>query len=88
MTNIETTGPDTAKLVNNIPSISLDDLPPRCGSTKRRIRRVADPHIRPHKVKGRVYYTYCRGTDPEIYLGSADTILRAVKGNQNSIRRK
>lgn len=39
----------------------------------------AAPHIRKHEVKGRVYYCYVRGTDREIYLGSADIILKAVQ---------
>lgn len=69
------------KLVNNDPlslrNIIMAEKPP----TKKRIRRIAEPHLRPHTVKGRTYYTYCRGTDREIYLGSADAILKAVKGN-------
>lgn len=54
-------------------------------STKKRsyrIRRIADPHIRAHMSNGRPYYYYCRGTDKEIYMGDADTILQAVKGNK------
>lgn len=50
--------------------------------------RTAQSHIRPHKVKGRTYYSYVRGTDKEIYLGDADTILKAVqavkKGGESS----
>lgn len=43
-----------------------------------RLIRIADPYIRAHKKDGRNYYYYCRGIDPEIYLGTADSILRAV----------
>jgi ribosomal protein S20 len=67
------------KLVNNIPLVSLDIPVLQKPSTKKRIRRIAEPHIRGHQVKGRVYYTYCRGTDREVYLGDADAILKAVK---------
>ena len=44
---------------------------------KPRIRYVAEPHIRSHKIKGKLYYYYCHGTDREIYLGTADAILQA-----------
>lgn len=45
----------------------------------KKIRRIAEPHINRRRVKGRYYYYYCRGTDQEIYLGTADNILRAVQ---------
>lgn len=56
------------------------------GSTRRgkkqqqptRITRWAEPRLKTRKVKGNIYYYYCRGIDPEIYLGTADSILRAV----------
>jgi hypothetical protein len=69
------------KLVEDIPLVSLDIPVPKIPLTKKRsrVRRFAEPHIRGHHVKGRVYYTYCRGTDREIYLGDADAILKAVK---------
>ena len=72
---------DIEKLVEDIPLSSLDVTVPKIPPTKKRayrIRRIAEPHIRGHKVKGRTYYTYCRGTDQEIYLGSANAILKAV----------
>lgn len=42
------------------------------------IKRMADPHLSSHKIKGVLYYTYRRGVDKEIYLGTADAILVAV----------
>jgi len=45
----------------------------------RRITYHADPHIEGRKIKGRTYYYYRRGADTPMYLGSADTILKAVK---------
>ena len=68
------------KLVEDIPPASLDIPIPRTGLTKKRTRKLAAPHLRPHNVRGHVYYYYCRGADKEIYLGDADAILRAVKG--------
>ena len=78
---------DLIKLVDILGEMSLD-LPvimgrgpaPTNQQAQKRITRVTEPHLRPHKVKGKLYYHYCRGTDPEIYLGSADSILKAVKG--------
>lgn len=74
---------DVEKLVNTGGSLYVNGVcifPPKNDSTNKPIRRITDPHLRPHKVKGRLYYSYCRGTDVEIYLGSADAILKAVKG--------
>ena len=73
---------DIEKLVDNIPLVSLDVPVPQKPLTKKRsrIRRIADPHIRGHQVKGKTYYFFCRGVDKEIYLGDAVTILKAVKG--------
>jgi len=71
--------PDIEKLVEEIPLISYDIAVPKTPPTKKRIRRIADPHIRGKKVKGHVYYYYCRGIDKEKYLGDADAILRAVR---------
>lgn len=68
------------KLVDDIPLVSLDIPLPKRRSTKRQSRKRAEPHLRAHKVKGRDYYYYVRGTDKEIYLGDADSILKAVKG--------
>ena len=56
-------------LVEDIPVASLDIDVPKRGLTKKRIRRIAEPHLRAHRVKGRIYYCYVRGTDREIYLG-------------------
>jgi len=43
-----------------------------------RISRVREPHIIKKNRGGQEYYTYCRGTDRELYLGDADRILQAV----------
>lgn len=70
------------KLVENTPDTSFEVAINRdefAELTNRKLRRMAEPHLRPHKVKGRVYYTYVRGTDKEIYLGDANAILRAVR---------
>jgi hypothetical protein len=53
--------------------------------TNQRVRRVADPYIRPHRTKNKVYYTHCRG-DKEIYLGSADFILKAVLFYKDNVK--
>ncbi len=73
---------DLKKLVEEIPPASLNVPLPQRRSTKKRVRRIAEPHIRSHRVKGHVYYTHCRGTDKEIYLGDADAILKAAKGGR------
>jgi len=83
MTTTKANNKEREKLVNNIPPDSLEVRIPEKGLTNRPIRRITVPYLRAHKVKGRLYYTYCRGTDKEIYLGDADSILRAVKGSQN-----
>jgi hypothetical protein len=69
------------KLVKDTPVVTLDVPLPETTPTKKRsyrIRRVAEPHIRRHVVRGRKYYTYCRGVDKEVYLGTAESILGAV----------
>lgn len=65
-------------------SLKVDELL-RQGRPMTNVCGVTEPHIRPHKVKGRIYYSYYNGTDKEIYLGTADRILQAVKGSQLSI---
>lgn len=75
---------DTEKLVKNAPadSLKLSDLKiqgNKFTNKQARIRRIPEPRIRPHKVKGREYYFYIEG-DNEIYLGSAESILGKVKG--------
>lgn len=89
MVNTEHEMPGDKKLVGLMDPIRRGGGPKSRGVlilTKKRIRRIADPHVRAHKVKGRNYYYFCRGTDPEIYLGTAEAILLAVKPGQNSIR--
>jgi hypothetical protein len=80
MENIKANIQDPGNLVEDMPVVSLDIQVPKKNSTKKRIRRIAEPHIRSHQVNGYLYYYYVRGEDREIYLGSADTILKAVTG--------
>lgn len=69
----------TEKLVEKPSRVTYKSTGTRRRSTK---KHVAEPHIRPHTIKGRTYYTYCHGAGPEIYLGTADAILKAVKGGK------
>lgn len=77
----------TKKLVKERPPASLEksvSLSNEFSSTNklsllRDNSNRAAPHIRRHQVKGHTYYSYVRGTDQEIYLGSADIILKAVQ---------
>ena len=82
MTTIKANNNELKKLVNDIPLFTPDKQVSKKHSTKKRIRRIAEPHIRAHQVKGRQYYSYIRGEDKEIYLGTAESILKAVR-NQN-----
>lgn len=69
---------DSKKMVLSTNKTSgLHDVTPnsKTRSTKSRGRPLAVAHLRPHTSNGKIYYYYCRGRDPEIYLGSADTIL-------------
>lgn len=73
------------KLVDKIPLASYNVPIPDTTLTKKRayrIRRIAEPHLRPHTVKGKQYWYYCRGADNEIYLGDADFILMAVQSKK------
>jgi hypothetical protein len=68
------------KLVDLIPPASLNG--PEMGkepTKKRGYRKKAPGRLRPHTVNGKVYYYFCRGRDKEIYLGSADRILMAMR---------
>lgn len=57
--------------------LSLKDFPlPKV--TKKKKQPAG--RIRGHWIKGKTYYYYCRGRNKEIYLGSAEAILRAMKG--------
>ena len=74
------------KLVEDAPLVSYEIPVPAATSTKKRIRRIADPHIRHKTIKGRNYYYYCRGEDREIYLGTADSVLAAVMTAKGKVR--
>ena len=76
MTIAETGNKGNKKLVENRGSARRGGN----GRSKRLTNRLAEPHIRAHEVKGKRYYYYVRGTDREIYLGTANAILEAVKG--------
>ena len=79
---------DTKKLVKNgdTDSLNLSDFKnPSVKLTNKhtRLHQTLEPRIRPHIVRGKEYYFFCQG-DKEIYLGSAENILCAVreqKGN-------
>ena len=71
--------PGDKKLVKNPTPIRHDIPKPVHELTKKGSRQAAAPYLRAHRVNGHTYYSYCHGTDKEIYLGSADTILKAVK---------
>lgn len=72
--------------VNPIYSFGL--LPRKEPRTKKRIRRIAEPHLEARRVNGKVYYRYRRGIDKPIYLGDADKVLTAVMfySNNNKCR--
>ena len=85
---------DIETILSDIDSLS-EQLEPgslgRQGKSKRSNKKhagrpLAEAHIaeRTRKAKGKVYryYNYCRGTDKEVYLGNADSILEAVKGRK------
>jgi hypothetical protein len=80
MEDNKATTTDRKILVEDMPLASLGMPVIQKTATKKRIRRIAEPHIRSHKVYGYIYYYYVRGEDQEIYLGSADSILKAVTG--------
>lgn len=69
----------------NIKTISSDDGDKNKPMVKKRAyrkRKIAKGHIY-HRDRGKNrFYYYRRGTDPEIYLGDADTILEKVKGKK------
>lgn len=47
-------------------------------TTNGSIRRIPEPRLEAHRSRGNLYYHYCRGSFRE-YLGSADSILKAVR---------
>lgn len=63
------------KLSQQAASVSFEQRGKKPGGIT---RRLAEPRLKARKVKGYTYYTYCRGTDQEIYLGTAQMILKAV----------
>lgn len=44
----------------------------------KKVRRIADPHIRAKKINGKLYYYYRPGAKREIFLGGADYLLSLV----------
>ncbi|OGO00986.1 MAG: hypothetical protein A2Y58_03175 [Chloroflexi bacterium RBG_13_51_52] len=74
-TNNNTTG---QKLVQDEP-LGTNDLPALVAAcNKKRIRRIAEPHIESYTSNGQQYYRYRRGSDQPIYLGTAESILAAI----------
>lgn len=71
-----TEGVKEKKLVNQ-PYHPVPKPQPKKGS----IAGATNGYLRAHTSmrNGKKYYYYCRGTDPEIYLGTAEAILRKVK---------
>ena len=72
------------KLVKNdvLSNLSFEALSRQARElTKKRIRREKIPRIREHKYHGYIYYQFYQGPSvKEIYLGTAKSIFRAVKG--------
>ena len=80
MNNTETDNLNVKKLLQETAGGSLLDTP-RHGTCNKPGRPLAQPHLEPRTVNGKTYWYYRRGIDPPIYLGTADTILKKVKGN-------
>lgn len=82
--------PGGQKLVQDTSPPSYGDIPSISPCTKKRVRRVADPHLEARKINGHVYYYYRRGVDTPVYLGTADSILEVVGAarSQNMTGRK
>lgn len=78
MKGIKANKGDSEKVSQKEDLLSLENLPAR--PYLKKLTNSKWPYLRPHDVKGRLYYSYCRGSEKEIYLGSADAILKAVKG--------
>lgn len=58
---------------------SLDLPPTKKSRVNKRLRYCADPIIhRTKRKRGSTYYTFRRGENQEIYLGTAEFILKAV----------
>jgi len=82
----ETPGPE--KLVKKTDDLSFDLSLSDLRAPRPTNRKKTPGYIRRHRVKGRTYYTYCRGYEREIYLGSAETILEVVQEGKPMGKRK
>ena len=80
MKNCKAKREGSKKLVKNGTPVSLKAIPENLSQFRLTSRKKPPSYIRSHKVKGKAYYYYCQGTEKEIYLGSAGSILKAVKG--------
>lgn len=69
----------TEKLVKNGQEVKPSLDPAEMASPILTNRKKPEAHIRPHTVKGRIYYYYCQPGQKEKYLGDADFILEAVR---------
>lgn len=82
-TNNNTTGLNLVQ----VDPLGTNDLPVLVKAcNKKRIRRIAEPHIESYVSSGQQYYRYRRGTDQPIYLGTAESILAAVMEKKNAKR--
>ena len=70
---------NSVKLLQDRPPLSFGVSPRKEPCNNKPIKRIADPHIEAGKRKGKNYYYYRRGVDAPIYLGTADSILKAVQ---------
>lgn len=77
MTNSKAIYSDNATLANTAKRWKPSDNP-RHTKTTIKITRQTVPYLRPHRVKGRVYYCWHDGRRPEVYLGTADYIKDCV----------
>lgn len=75
MANIETDNNEPQKCLQEWPIIK------RKGSPSRKpVSKLKPAHIQKYtRPNGMVFYCYRRGVDKPIYLGTAETILKAVK---------
>lgn len=76
MTEVTPEKNDIEKLVESMELASREQTAQKGG------RQPVKGYIRAHRIKGQHYYYYCRGKK-EIYLGTAETILKGVRNGSN-----
>lgn len=82
MVDTKAKDPAVGLLLQDRVPFSYGTSPHKKGCNKSRVRRIAEPHLEPRRVHGRVYWYYRRGVDPPVYLGTADAILKAVNDSR------